>query len=65
MGEVEGLRACPSCRRGVTHAPRRGFNDPEAFHCIFCPAVVCDWCYSTHTREQHAAEALKAPDPPV
>ena len=58
MNEVAGLRNCPSCGRMVTPSPGNGRNDPAAFRCLFCPAVICDWCYSEeHTKRLHAPAA--------
>ena len=53
MNEVFGLHRCPHCGGKVTPTPHRGTNEPEAFRCLFCTSVICDWCYSKHTMQLH------------
>lgn len=53
--DIAGLSRCPSCKRAVTPEPKRPGNHPRAFRCLFCPSIVCDWCYSEgHTKPLHA-----------
>jgi ssDNA-binding Zn-finger/Zn-ribbon topoisomerase 1 len=54
MGEISGISRCPKCGKWVTPHPERHQNDPIAFRCLFCELIVCDWCYSMHTKEVHA-----------
>jgi len=33
-----------------SHHPEDG---SEAWICFKCPAVICVWCYATHTEKEH------------
>lgn len=61
MREPAALTLRCSCSRLYTQAPpsREPSGDP-AWLCLWCPSVICGWCYHVHTAAEHLRPAERA-----